>query len=240
MKSILFSSKCNLKLVEELDIRCKDIKIKQHKHVNYLGCMLHESVSGETMVLGVIENNNYWLKFLYQKNWLLDVPLHRLQSNALIQPHFDYACTGWYPNLSKKLKDKLQVTQNKCIRFCLKLQSREHISNEHFHKLNWLQINQRFQLCVTSTVFKFAQNKCPAYMNEVFRPAENMRINTRNSFLKLNHPFRKTSTGQKGLSYIGPAIWNRIPEIIKKTRNLNTFKHKMKHYYLNDLSNPNL
>ena len=67
-----------------------------------------------------------------------------------------------------------------------------------------------------------------------------MRINTRNGFLKLNHPFRKTSTEQKGLSYIGPAIWNKIPEIIKKTRNLNTFKHKMKHYYLNDLSNPNL
>ena len=77
-------------------------------------------------------------------------------------------------------------------------------------------------------------------MNEVFWPAENMRIKTRNSFLKLNHSFRKTSTGQKGLSYIGPAIWNRIPEIIKKTRNLNTFKHKMKHYYLDDLSNPNL
>ena len=77
-------------------------------------------------------------------------------------------------------------------------------------------------------------------MNEVFRPAENMRINTRNSFLKLNHPFPKTSIGQKGLSYIGPAIWNRIPEIIKKTRNLNTFKHKMKHYYPNDLTNPNL
>ena len=62
-------------------------------------------------------------------------------------------------------------------------------------------------------------------MNVVFRPAENMRINTRNSFLKLNHPFRKTSTGQKGLSYIGPDIWNRIPETIKKTRNLNNFEN---------------
>ena len=77
-------------------------------------------------------------------------------------------------------------------------------------------------------------------MNEVFRPAENMRINMRNSFLKLNHHFRKTSTRQKSLSYIGPTIWNRIPEIIKKTRNLNTCKHKMKHCYLNDLYNPNL
>ena len=45
-KSILFSSKGNLKLVEKLDIRYKEIKIKQYKHVNYLGCMLDESMSG--------------------------------------------------------------------------------------------------------------------------------------------------------------------------------------------------
>ena len=136
----------------------------------------------------------------------------------------------WYPNLSKKLKDKLQVTQNKSIIFCLKLQSREHISNEHFHSLNWLPINQRFKLCVTSTVFKIVQNKCPVYTNKFFRPAENMKIKTRNFFLKINLLFRKTSTGQKGLSYFGPAIWNRIPEVfrnLKKTRNLSTLKSKM-------------
>ena len=38
-KLILFSSKSNLKLVEKLDIRYKEIKIKQHNHVNYLGCV---------------------------------------------------------------------------------------------------------------------------------------------------------------------------------------------------------
>ena len=55
--------------------------------------------------------------------------------------------------------------------------------------MNWLPINQRFIKFVTATVFKFVQNKCPAFMNDVFRPAENMRINTRKSFLKLNYPF---------------------------------------------------
>ena len=119
--------------------------------------MLDESILGETMTLRVIEKINSRLKFLYQKYWSLDVPLCRLLCNALIQPHFDYACIAWYPNLSKKLKDKLQVTRNKCIRFCLKLQSREHISNDHFHKLDWLPINQMLQQCVTSTVFKFVQ-----------------------------------------------------------------------------------
>ena len=47
-KSILFSSKRNLKLVEELDIIYKDIKIKQHKHVIYLGFVVDEKMSGET------------------------------------------------------------------------------------------------------------------------------------------------------------------------------------------------
>ena len=58
------------------------------------------------------------------------------------------------------------------------------ISNEHFEKLNCLSINQNFKQCVTSIVFKFVQNKCQAYMNEVFRRAENIRINTRNSYLR--------------------------------------------------------
>ena len=68
-------------------------------------------------------------------------------------------------------------------------------------------------------------------MNEVFRPAENITINMRNNYLTLSHPFQKTSTGQNGLSYIGPAIWNRIQEILKKKK-FEYFKHKMKHYYL--------
>ena len=90
--------------------------------MNYLGCVLDETMLGETMALRVIEKINSRLKFLYRKNRFLDVPLCRCLCNALIQPHFDYACTAWYPQLTKKLKDKLQVTQNKCIRFCLILQ----------------------------------------------------------------------------------------------------------------------
>ena len=36
-----------------------------------------------------------------------------------IQPHFDYACSAWYTNLTQKLKKKLEVMQNKCIFVCL-------------------------------------------------------------------------------------------------------------------------
>ena len=42
-------------------------------------------------------------------------------SNALIRPLSDYACTAWFSKLSKRLKLRHSVSQNRCIRFCLQL-----------------------------------------------------------------------------------------------------------------------
>ena len=63
---------------------------------------------GEAMALNVIHKINNKLKFLYRKNGFLTPTLRRLLCNALIQPHFDYACSAWYPNLTKKFKHKFK------------------------------------------------------------------------------------------------------------------------------------
>ena len=83
--------------------------------------MLDETMSGETMALSVINKINNKLKFLSRKNRFLTPTLRRLLCNALIQPHFGYACSAWYPNLNKKLENRIQTSQNKCIRFFLQL-----------------------------------------------------------------------------------------------------------------------
>ena len=61
------------------------------------------------------------LQFLYRKNEFLNQKLRRLLCHCLIQPHFEYGCVSWYPLVNKKLRTKIQVTQNECVRFCLKL-----------------------------------------------------------------------------------------------------------------------
>ena len=63
--------------------------------------MLCETMLGETMTLSVIDKVNNKLKFLYRKNRFLTPTLKRLLCSALIQPHFDYACSAWYPNVTK-------------------------------------------------------------------------------------------------------------------------------------------
>ena len=88
---------------------------------------MHEGMSAATMALNVIHKINNKLKFLHRKNDFLTPTLRRLLCNALIQPHFDYACSAWYPNLTKKLKHRIQTTQNKCMCFCLLLDKLKHI-----------------------------------------------------------------------------------------------------------------
>ena len=85
-----------------------------------------------------------------------------------MQPHFDYAWSAWYPNLTQKLKKKLQVIQNKCIRSCLQLDT---ISHKEFKDLNWLPAINRFEQCVISIVLKFINGNCPYYLNKVFELA---------------------------------------------------------------------
>ena len=131
-KCILFGTKRKLKGLRELDIRHGDIQIKQHSNVKYLGCVLDNNLSGESMALQALTKINGRLKFLYRKQSLLSGSLKRLLCNALIQPHFDFACPAWYPCLNKKFRKKIQVAQNKCIRFCLSLGDRSHVGASEF------------------------------------------------------------------------------------------------------------
>ena len=129
------------------------------------------------------------LKFLYCKNKFLTPTLCRMLCNAIIQPHFDYACSTWYFNLNERLKKKIQIAQNMCIWICLKLNKRNHISSKEFDSINWLSVHKRMHQCINAITFKFVNTSCPHYMNEVYESAPQCRIESSN-FTKLFHLLR--------------------------------------------------
>ena len=194
-------------------------------------------MSGQAVAYKTIKKIYSRLNYLFRKKHFLTTSLGRILRNALIQPHFDYACTAWYPNLCKKLKDKIQTTQNKCIRFCLNLDKIAHISQNEFEKLNWLPISNRINQCILSTTVKFVNDIGLNYLNEVFQWATESNRTLRNDYLKLKHRFQKRATGQNSLSFLGPSKWNKFPESTKKFSNSSTFKHSLKTLYLAQLAN---
>ena len=86
------------------------MQIKQHSKDKYLGCLLDETMPGEAMALSVVNKMNNKLKFYYRKTIFLMPVLRRLLCNALMQPYFDHAGSVWHPNLTRKLKHRIQTT----------------------------------------------------------------------------------------------------------------------------------
>ena len=106
---------------------------------------------------------------------------------------------------------KNKITQNKCIRYCLRLDKMTHISKNEFETLNWLPVKDRFNQSKNSIVFKYFTKQCPQLVFELACP-NNLR--TRTSYMKLICPFQKTNTGQNPLFFISPSLWNKTLEVV--------------------------
>ena len=117
-----------------------DYSLKQHNTLECLGCYLDSNLLGESMACRVLAKINIKLNFLWRHSNYLNYSSRRFLCNALVQLPFEYGCTSWYPVLSKILKTKLQIAQNKCICFYLELPPRSHINASHFRKINWLLV----------------------------------------------------------------------------------------------------
>ena len=117
-----------------------------------------------------------------------------------------HVSNAWDPNINKKLKMCLQAAQNKCIRFCLKLNDRSSIKSEDFEKINWLPIHERISQCSLCSIYKFFAKNCPNYFDEIYVPLETNGIHTPSSYQKLSVSHRKTNVGQKALFYISLSL----------------------------------
>ena len=55
-------------------------------------------------------------------------------------------------------------------------------------------------------------------MNKIFELAFPSKSRTGNTYLKLIFPLHKTNTKQNAISFISSSIWNKTPEVLKKTQ----------------------
>ena len=83
-------------------------------------------------------------------------------------------------------------------------------------------------LVVNVSIYKFFNNDAPAKKN--FHPIDTLH-NTHKSKHRLIFPHRKNNRGQKGLSFMGPKIWNNLHSELKTIKDVNTFKHKIKNIF---------
>ena len=114
------------------------------------------------MVSNIVSKVNGRLKLLYKHAKCLDSKWRTL-SAALIQCYFDYSCASWYSSLGVGLVKKLQILQNKVVRFILDLGPRTRVNFEKFDSANMLSVPDRVNQLSIYHVFNIYNGTAPEY-----------------------------------------------------------------------------
>ena len=153
--------------------------------------------------------------------------------NALIQPHFNYACPVWYPNLNEKTKMKIQIMHNKCIRLCLNLNKPHHIAGKEFRWINRLSNSKTSDQGINTETCNSVNNTFPYYVNEIFGFASHFRIGLRNNFSILKILVARLTWDRKEFLTLVPLYRTTCLTQFKMQIFLKTFKHNE----ISDLNN---
>ena len=96
---------------------------------------------------------------------------------------------------------KTRVSLKYFVSYCRQFLSR--ICVNELLELNWLNVHNRYLQFFVSDIFKFCNNHCRDYFNDVFCLVDNNRVVTRCCNKKLELYFRKSKLGTQSLSYVG-------------------------------------
>ena len=210
-ESMIFDPKCRLQKIslEDFKISCNGIDIEARSSVKYLEIMIDQFLSGDLIVSSIIKKVNQRLKFLYRNKNCLSLQSRKTLCSTLIQCQFDYACACWYEGLTKNMKDKLQIAQNKIVRFLLNLHHRKSVTYIEFEKLGFLNICNRVKQLRLN-------HACLQY----FQKQKSRIYGTRSSNSNFYKPPIK---GGKSTTffYSGIKDWNSLPDQIKSSFKIN-------------------
>ena len=180
------------------------------------------------MVKSIIQKANARLKFLYRKQKFLNLHTKKLLVMSLIQSHFDYAGSFWYPGLTQFLRNRLQTTQNKIIRFVFKMGPRSHIGQDVYKAVGWLPVSKRVDQIILNHVFKIKSGTSPDYMTEQFTPASS--VHSYSTRFRENGCFtlpKVKSFGKKSFAYRGCMVWNDLPNNIQQIQDFQFLKTQL-------------
>ena len=118
-------------------------------------------------------------------------------ATSLILCHFDYACSAWFEGLQVNLvnlQKKLQISQNKTMRFVLGYPSRSHIVIEEFTLLHWIPVSQRGEQIKLNSMYRIVHGNAPQYLKrDISMVNDQHSFFTRNSILSVVLPQVKSS-----------------------------------------------
>ena len=125
----------------------------------------------------------------------------------------------------------LHTQINKIHERALRIVYRDNISTfEHLlAKSGSVTIHNRNLQFLAIEIYKALNKLSSSLMSELFQ-VKDTRYNLRSGNILVSSNVKTVHYGKESISYLVPLIWNQVPDEIKYSKSLNTFKSKIKQW----------
>lgn len=155
------------------------LTIPYKKEVKYLGYIINNSINSDSQINSIIKKSSYAIEKVMHTRKFLPKECKEKIIKSVITPIFDYGSIcyhGYEQHGSKKNQTRLQMLQNKCIRYIKKIDASDRIT-PHLNNLKILNLVNRRCYLINCFVYRYIKERKPAYLNNIFKINEK---NTRN------------------------------------------------------------
>ena len=100
-----------------------------------------------------------------------------------------------------------------------------------YKELKWLRMQDKVELDICTFTYLICNKFLPSFLFDFPRVSDSILRVTRQSS-NLYIPRTRTDLGARSITCRGPKSWNRIPEYIRNSNTVSSFKERLKKYFL--------
>lgn len=198
--------------------------------VRDLGAILDRHMTMIPQVSNVVQGMYTHIRRIAKIRHNLDQPTCATLINALVLSRLDFH-NGLLVNLPNTTLQPLKLAQNAAARLVTGAKKRDHVG-PLYNSLHWLPVHSRIMYKILVLVYKTLYNcASPKYMSDmlsIYTPVRSLRSST--ATLLLNKPKCLKAIGERSFTVAGPSMWNSLPDSLRATATLETFKRHLKTY----------
>ena len=181
-------------------------------------------------VRGLCNKANLKLHALSRISSFMSSDKLKIVMKAFVLSQFNYCPLIWMFH-SREMNNRINHIHERALRIAYKDKSSSFA--ELLRKDGSVRIHYRNVQSLATEIYKFINGQTPKIMEEIFQINNNL-YNLRTMPVLKECNVRTVHYGQGSISYLAPRIWMQVPENIKNSTSLQSFKTSIKKWIPNN------
>ena len=203
-------------------------EIKPSVHVKNLGVYLDQYMSFERHVDEIYKKTMSSLIYLNRVKNQVTPDMRVILVQTLALSYLNY-CSNIWGTTSRTQLHRIQKLQNFAAKVAVGNGRKYDHATPYINKLNWSKIDKKCILDTCILTYKFLNKLLPEWLMTFTLVSTINPVPTRQSN-DLIVPRTQTYTGERSFKVRAPKLWNTLPQDVKDSSSLNTFKRKVKNF----------